>query len=105
MATSMADKLDDLLVKVTEVYTDMKHVREKTDVINDKVEGLAKNSMLNEFAIQQLKERMDKVEPLVVNHEELLIEGKGAQKAVSGIVAVGISVVSSIVAVLSWVLK
>lgn len=122
----MADKIDELMVTVASLATDMKHVREKTDAIDNKVQIVHDKSIVTELTMAAFHQRMDKIEPKVLdiesrvgliepvvkqiapivnNHETLLIEGKGASKAMSGVWALVVAAFSFIGMVVSWFYK
>lgn len=102
----MSDKIDDLIKTVAGLASDMKHVREKTDAIDNKVQVLNDKSIVGELTIASAHKRVDDMVPLVMKHEQLFTESGGANKARdanrASIAAWTASAVAVLSAVASW---
>lgn len=101
----MTDKIDTLISGMATVVADLKHVREKTDAIDNKVQTLNDKSIVTEMTALRAHQRLDEIAPLVQKHENAFIEQGGGKKALSGAWAMVMAAGSMIVAALSWLLK
>lgn len=97
----MSDKIDDLIKTVAGLASDMKHVREKTDAIDNKVQVLNDKSIVGELTIASAHKRIDEIVPLVNKHEQLFTESGGIDKAKEASRASITAWIASAVAVLS----
>lgn len=100
----MSDKIDELIKSVATLVADVKHVREKTDAIDNKVQVLNDKAIVIEMTVQTVHKRMDQVEPvvygvekrltalepivhqihpLVTKHETMVVESRGASRVVN----------------------
>lgn len=106
MDQSMSDKIDDLIKTVAGIVSDVKHVREKTDAIDNKVQVLNDKSIVGELTIASAHKRVDEIAPLVIKHEQLFIEAGGVVKAKdaarASIAAWAASALAILSAVASW---
>lgn len=102
MDGTMSDKIDDLIKSVAGLVSDVKHVREKTDAIDNKVQVLNDKSIIGELSVASAHKRLDDIAPLVTKHESFFIEAGGGAKAKSAIWAWIASAVSILAAFAAW---
>lgn len=105
MDQSMTDKIDALISGMATLTADMKHVREKTDAIDNKVQTLNDKSIVTEMTALRAHQRLDEIVPLVTAHEKIFIEQGGGKKAVSGIWAIITSIGAMLTALGSLLFK
>lgn len=104
----MSNTIDTLSQMLGEMKSNIMHIREKTDVINDKLENVQKSTIKQGMQIDSAHSRLDKFEEAhekvkkkVDSHETFKVRAKVWISIITGIwavvVGIGVSIVKSIV--------